>query len=68
MEKQVRVYKEALTLSSWADLFGFNLDMGQDGEPFVEVDGVRYTDADAEKALTIAAQAMGMKEERLHGV
>ena len=61
-------YDRANRLRSWAELFGFHVEMGRiENEPFVEVDGVLIKAQEAAEALVTAARVMGMSEERLNG-
>lgn len=61
MEPKLQTYDNALRVSSWADLFGFQYETGRDDKgPYVVVEGVRYEDKNADHALVMEARAMGM--------
>jgi hypothetical protein len=60
------VYEQSQKLQSWADLFGFHIEMGRDNFlPYVEVDGARFYSPNPLRALQEAAGMMGMEIEDL---
>jgi len=68
-EQMLNNYDKANRLRSWADLFGFQIEMGRENDvPFIELDGVRLQSEDMDLLLSGVAGMMGMSENDLNGV
>lgn len=60
-------YDKANRLKSWADLFGFQLEMGRDAMPYIILDGIVSYGDNPESLINYTAIQMGMSEATLNG-